>query len=88
MGHMADARGATHRQPREAVTIYRQMLPSSAFFGVGGATPGFDRGGLFVFEIGPSDLYIVNKAGASEKVRNLEGKMCMKKKAIRWNQHP
>ena len=57
-----------------------------AFFGIRrpfpliiSATPAFDRGGSRVFEIGPSDLYIVNKAGASEKVRNLEGKMCNKK---------
>ena len=40
-------------------------------------------GGLFVFEIGPSDLYIVNKAGASPKVRNLRGKIVPKKRAIR-----
>ena len=63
-------------------------MPSSAFDGLSpliiSATPAFDRGGSRVFEIGPSDLYIVNKAGASEKVRNLEGKMCMEKKAIRY----
>ena len=43
----------------------------------------FGRGGLFVFEIGPSDLYIVNKAGASPKVRNLRGKIFPEKRAIR-----
>ena len=82
MGHRADARGSMGWQHGEVAIIYRQKLPSSAFFGVGGAQPGvlrclrpFDRGGLFVFEIGPSDLYIVNKAGASSKVRNLRGKM-------------
>ena len=41
MGHRADARGSMGWQRGEVAIIYRQKLPSSAFFGVGGATPGF-----------------------------------------------
>ena len=57
-----------------------------AFFGIRrpfpliiSATPAFDRGASRVFEIGPSDLYIRNKAEASEKLRNLGGKYEWKK---------
>ena len=39
MGHRADARGSMGWQRGEVAIIYRQKLPSSAFFGVGGATP-------------------------------------------------
>ena len=62
-------------------------MPSSAFDGLSpliiSATPAFDRGGSRVFEIGPSDLYIRNKAEASEKLRNLGALIGPKKKGRR-----
>ena len=76
--HASRQVGNDHRRDLERRRkVSPQPRPSSLFEAV-------RSGGLFVFEIGPSDLYIVNKAGASEKVRNLEGKMCNKKKAIRY----
>ena len=65
---------------------HRGLLRASSV--LGGATPAFDRGASLVFEIGPSDLYIVNKAGASEKVRNLERKIPDKKKGLRYAVEP
>ena len=75
MGHRADARGSMGWQRGEVAIIYRQKLPSSAFFGVGGATPGFDPGieilGLLIYTYEPQ-TEVENSALNSP---NLRGKM-------------
>ena len=59
-------------------------LPSSGFFGVGGATPAPDRGieilGLLIYTYEPND-WMENSALNSP---NLRGKIPLKKKAVRY----
>ena len=54
MGHMAEDRGSMGRRTMAAAIIYRQMLPSSAFFAL------FPR---YLRNPGPSSLFEAVRSG-------------------------